>query len=182
MMNSMVDMVFGCDDCALAPDDVDFSETDSDGLLVFGLTVDVPGPAGQDVLGSVGWLAQSASGLDVREVLFPQDLQPGQHRLVVWRVAPGIWSLRHGRLGEGRNAVLTQVLSHEAAATKVLPGHVTLAGEIRIRSTNGQPEVVYNLETAFSRQQLQAYRDVVAPSEEMPLVDLRRVKGSAPRH
>ena len=172
---SVVDFLFGCSDCALGPDDVSFQDGDQDGLLAFGLTVDAPVASGESLAGSLGWLVETDDDLLMREVAFPDDLQPGQHRLIVWRVPAGIWSLRHARLGQGRGSSLSDVFNNQAAATLVRPGHITIAGEIRIQG-GGKPIVRYNLESAFVRKELQTYPDISAPSDEMPLVDMRKHK------
>ena len=171
---AVVDWLWDCDDCALAPDEVEFSETETDGLLVFGLTVEAKEIPGQDFLGSIGWLANTTHGLDVREVTFPDDMHANQHRLMVWRVPAGNWSLRHARLGEGRHSSIGPVLSFESAATRIRPGHITLAGEIRVKDGPNGPELTYSPDTGFARQQLQAYHDVIAPTDDTPLVDMRR--------
>ena len=169
----VAEVLFTCPDCALKPDEAAFQSQDEDGILAFGLTVDAPTTLDDPVTGSIEWLAAAGDDVTLRELTFPSDLLPGQHRLILWRVPAGTWSLRNARVGEGRQSRLSKVLVDQTAATVVRAGHITIAGEIRVKATSVPPIMSYGLEASFVRKELQAYPDITAPSDEMPLVDLR---------
>jgi len=170
---SVLDIFFSCPDCALTPEDALFIETDPQGLLAFGLTVETTLETGDTLQGAIEWLAEDKRGVSVQDVSFPNDLQPGEHRLVVWRVPAGSWSLRNARFGGGRRAKLSAVLLQKSAATVVRPGRVTLAGEIKIQLTPAGVAMSQESDTGFIRQEMQSYANIAAPIDELPLADQR---------
>ena len=132
---SVVDYLTDCFDCALIREDAEFHADDPYGLLAFGLTVDPSAAAETSVIGSLDWVVENQEEIALRPLTIPKDLRPGQHRLILWRVPPGTWSLRNARLGEGRNSRISVAMADQSAATFVRPGRITIAGEIRIKGT-----------------------------------------------
>ena len=170
---SVVDWFFGDPKDRQTPDTVTFAETDAQGLLVYGLTVEgVVTPHGE-FPGGIVWLVETDRDVDMVDVPFPEDLQSGDHRLVVQRALPGEWSLRNARHGEGRHAKLSDVLMQDSAASMVTSGHVTLAGEIKVQATANGVTLTYYPDTRFTRTMLKAYDGITAPQDDLPLADQR---------
>ena len=171
---SVATLLFTCPDCTLNPEDASFQPQDPEGLLAFGLTVDASLKDDDPLTGSIEWLLESPTGVVLRNMTFPKDLAPGQHRLILWKVPAGTWSLRNAQLDMGGKVVLSPVLTYQTAATAVNPGRITIAGEIHIQEKAGALSLSRGLEPAFVRKMMQSYPEITAPSDEMPLVDLRK--------
>lgn len=190
------DYFIPCDDCPLAIDE-SFQSDDKMGVLAIGLTVipDVgaisPNPD-EGLEGDIGWLVNSleaqdpdhpltlSENQDLRELRFPPGLIAGHHRLVLWRVPAGQWALRHGRMGTGSDSLLTQVLKPWGSTTRVSPGRIAYAGEIRI-SANAQGKnhgyiLGVGYDPQFAHKALEEFTQVSAPMDDAPLTELRREK------
>lgn len=175
LLNSCVvmDYLFECPECALAPDDNALDSDSPDGLLVFGLTVDATMTSGKPLTGDLGWLLETETDVIARSVDFPENLLPGQHRLIVWQVPAGAWSLRHAHLGQSRGSRLSDILAFNSATTQVHAGHATIIGEIHVKESAGTPILSFSPETNFARKELKTYAKITAPIEENPLGDKR---------
>ena len=171
---AVADFFFGCENCALEADDAELHETDQDALLAFGLTVDARLHHADGLRGGIGWLAETDEGLDLREVDFPDDLQPGDHRLIVWRVPAGTWSLRHARLGQDRHSRVSAVISERTLAVPVKAGHVTIIGELHVDGHHKEPILTYDPDPRFVRQELKQYSNIQSPLDEQTLSDIRK--------
>lgn len=187
-----------CDTCALTTDDT-VESADGMGILAVGLTVihDDAGETdqgGDDIDGSIGWfgdtLSVPSSDTDADgdhppslsdtttmvDLKFPDGMTAGEHRLVLWRVPPGRWALRHGRLGSGSDSRLSRIFSPWALTTRVTAGQITYAGEIRITAKSRSPLLEIAHDPAFARQALSAYDKIGLPLIDSPLNDLHREK------
>lgn len=196
-----------CDDCALATDE-SFQSTDEMGVLAIGLTViptstvaapdsDAGVSSDDEIAGNIGWLvtyeqaqdsepvqgqskAKQPGNQDLMDLRFPPGLTAGQHRLVLWRVPPGRWALRNGRIGDGSNSILTQVLKPWGAITHVSAGHITYAGELSI-TANPQGKIrSYVLDVGydpqFAHRALEEFTQISAPMEDVPFTEVHREK------
>ena len=175
LLNSCVvmDYLFDCPECTLEQDDSALNSDNTDGLLVFGLTVDAPMTNGKALTGDIGWLLEDQKEVISRKVDFPDNLLPGQHRLMVWQVPAGSWSLRHAHLGQSRTNRLSDIFAFNSASTQVHAGHITIIGEIHIKDVAGIPVLSFTSDPTFARKELKTYSKISAPIEEIPLKDKR---------
>jgi hypothetical protein len=170
---SLVECWFDFTDYPIKPEDAVLSREDKQGLLVYGLTVNASVEPGQDLIGTIQWIAEDGHGVRLYNIPFPKQLQPGEHTLIVWPADCGVWSLRNAEIGEGRAAKLSDVLLQETAATLVKAGHVTLAGEITVQKNGNSLVMSYSPDTTFARTVLKSIGNITAPLLDKPLVDQR---------
>ncbi len=188
--------LFQCDTCALAADDA-ASLGEGMGILAVGLTVTVADGAsvGIDdgtVEGSIGWMGQSltpppeadeapqpqtrSTQTTTLDLQFPDGLKAGEHRLVLWRVPPGRWAVRHGRMGSGDGSLLSGIFTPWSVTTRVEPGRVSYAGEIHITARPGPPQIEIGHDFGFARDAVSAYPFVNQPLQDVPFTEVHREK------
>jgi hypothetical protein len=121
-----------CAFCPLAPEEA-FDAGEAGALLVMGVTVKAPASP-EPLEAEISWLVETLPGAfpDLRAVTLPEELRPGQHHWLVWRVPPGTWSLRQARWKAGKQAGASVPHGGRAMATTVAVGEVAYVGEFTI--------------------------------------------------
>ncbi|MDA8229965.1 MAG: hypothetical protein M0006_01355 [Magnetospirillum sp.] len=154
---------------------------DHEGILIYGVTIEGIRPGDEGIVGKVTWLAErDPTDLDSyairHDIPFPDHLQPGQHRFVVWRVPAGLWSLRQFRWIEDKRAGASQPLAGHAWATTVTAGEVTYAGDFVLDARRQPAQVTVTDDAAAARDALAAYPGITGPMRTHLPEDIRKSK------
>ncbi len=167
-----------CEFCAL-DEDAGFSPDQEGGLLAFGLTVQPPGAADAPLKGEVQWLAENGQSFtDLRRIAFPEDLVPGQRRLVLWRVPAGTWSLRLVSWSQKKAAGASISLGGHALAAEIPPGGVVYVGDLTLDGHQEPAALTVGDDTADTRDELALRQPAItAPLSISILKDMRTPTG-----
>ncbi len=183
--------LISCTICSVDHDGT-YTHADTDGLLVYGLTI--TGTGNGEIEGRTDWFLQPKDGgfPSRQSIELPDNMVAGRHYLVVRRVPVGVWSLDDIRWNTDTAHGHTPLMGGRALAVKVAAGTVTYAGDLVVavaparaggqndnaraggqNDNHGHSRLSVGGDARMARAELAFYPGLTAPLTVSPLHDMR---------
>ena len=164
--------LISCTICTVDHDGT-YTHADTDGLLVYGLTI--TGTGSGKIEGRADWFLQPKDGgfPSRQSIELPDNMVAGRHYLVVRRVPVGVWSLDDIRWNTDTAHGHTPLMGGRALAVKVAAGTVTYAGDLVVAVADGHSRLGVGGDARMARAELAFYPGLTAPLTVAILHDLR---------